>query len=28
VSLCGFTVTEPSLDDVYRSLHRRMVVSP
>jgi ABC-2 type transport system ATP-binding protein len=28
VSLCGFTVTEPSLDDVYRSLHRSMVVSP
>jgi ABC-2 type transport system ATP-binding protein len=28
VSLSGFTVTEPSLDDVYRSLHRSMVVSP
>jgi ABC-2 type transport system ATP-binding protein len=27
VSLCGFTVTEPSLDDVYRSVHRSMVVS-
>jgi ABC-2 type transport system ATP-binding protein len=27
VSLCAFTVTEPSLDDVYRSLHRSMAVS-
>ena len=27
VPLCGFTVTEPSLDDVYRSAHRSMMVS-
>ncbi|HEX4722037.1 MAG TPA: ATP-binding cassette domain-containing protein [Pseudonocardiaceae bacterium] len=27
ISLSGFTVTEPSLDDVYRSVHRSMVVA-
>jgi ABC-2 type transport system ATP-binding protein len=26
VLLCGFTVTEPTLDDVYRSVHQPMVV--